>query len=250
MVSADDRYTIPGSGGVLRNKLGLTTREDVDWAMNHAASAEWAVIRTESVPDRLDLDHLRSVHRRLFSPVLEWAGELRRLGDEVKAEGTSFAYARSQFFERGLTDIFGQLEREDYLRGLSADEFASKLADRWGYLTMTHPFRDGNTRTQSIYVHQVAERAGHPILWSGMDVETLRDLRLRAAAGREGPLAEYLRAHLGEPGVEDSPLALSSRELRAATFPNAPGAWAARTEELERPRGSTPRLGRSGDLER
>jgi len=72
-VAEDNHYTIPGSGGVLRNKLGLITQADVDRAMNISASAEWAILQLEPIPERLDLDYLRSIHRRFMSPVLDWA---------------------------------------------------------------------------------------------------------------------------------------------------------------------------------
>lgn len=196
---ADDRYTIPDSGGVLRNKLGLTTQDAVDRAMNIAASTEWAILATEPIPDELDLDYLCSIHRRLLSPVLDWAGEMRLPGDEAMATGTGFVYARSDFYRTGVDEVFGALKRENYLRGLSAHDFATTLAERWGYLTLTHPFRDGNTRTQSAYVDRLAIRAGHPIDWELVDVPTLRSLRLAAASGTEGPLAEYLESVLAPP---------------------------------------------------
>lgn len=53
VVAEDDRYTISGSGGVLRNKLGLITQAGVDRAMNISASAEWAILQLEPIPDRL-----------------------------------------------------------------------------------------------------------------------------------------------------------------------------------------------------
>lgn len=56
LMAEDDRYTIPGSGGVLRNKLGHTTQTGVDGAMNRAATTQWAIVQTEPIPDQLDLD--------------------------------------------------------------------------------------------------------------------------------------------------------------------------------------------------
>jgi cell filamentation protein len=195
-MAADDRYTIPGSGGVLKNKLGLITAQGVDEAMNESATRRWALLIKERIPDRLDIGYLTSIHRRLLSPVLTWAGEMRRFGDEVIAGGTGIVYARSEYFRGGLEDVFGQLASEDYLRDLESREFADRLADRWGYLTTIHPFRDGNTRSQSAYVDRLAVRAGHPIDWLKVDVPTLRTLRLSAMTGSETPLADYLYERL------------------------------------------------------
>jgi cell filamentation protein len=179
--------------------------------MNASASRRWAGIQAEPIPDVLDLEYLRSIHRRLLSPVLDWAGELRQVGDEVAAGGTGITYARAQFFRAGLDGVFGQLAAEDYLRGLLRDEFAERLAERWGYLTMTHPFRDGNTRSQSAYMDRLAIRAGHPIDWLHVDVDTLRTLRLRAVSGSEKPLADYLRGRiLPSKNATESPLSFGT----------------------------------------
>ena len=195
-MATDDRHTIPGSGGVLKNKLGLTNQGRLDRAMNEAVTTEWALLVREQIPDQLDLDYLTSIHRRLLSPVLTWAGEMRRFGDEVIAGGTGIVYARAEFFRDGLKDVFGQLASEDYLCDLEAREFANLLAERWGYFTTIHPFRDGNTRSQSAYVDRLAVRAGHPIDWMKVDVPTLRTLRLSAMTGSEKPLADYLYERL------------------------------------------------------
>ena len=200
-MAEDDRYTLPGSGGVLRNKLGHTTQADVDRAMNRAATTEWAIMQTEPIPDRLDLGYLRSIHERFLSPVIDWAGELRKAGDEVGAGGTPFQYAASQFYKPELDRLFDQLACEDYLTGLPEQEFADTLADRWGTLSFCHPFRDGNTRSQSAYIDRLATRAGHRIDWQRVKVPELREARLSAAfrVGGERVLSDYLRARLLPP---------------------------------------------------
>ncbi|WP_083566020.1 Fic/DOC family protein [Actinomyces glycerinitolerans] len=200
-MAEDDRYTIPGSGGVLRNKLGLITQAGVDRAMNISASAEWAILQLEPIPDRLDLDYLRSIHRRFMSPVLDWAGELRKVGDEVGAGGTPFQYAPSEFYKPYLDALFDRLVEEDYLVGLPEKEFADRLADRWGTLTFCHPFRDGNTRSQSAYIDRLATRVGHPIDWQHVNVSELREARLSAAfrVGGEQVLSNYLQMRLLPP---------------------------------------------------
>ncbi|MWJ23518.1 Fic family protein, partial [Clavibacter michiganensis] len=114
----------------------------------------------------------------------------------VQATGTGIPYCRPDFIEANLDTLFRKLEREDYLTGLDADTFTKRLADRWGELSAIHPWRDGNTRSQSMFVAVLAQRAGHPIDWASIDVDELRHHRLQAIAGTDRPLAGYLRAHL------------------------------------------------------
>lgn len=89
LMAEDDRYTIPGSGGVLRNKRGLTLQEDVDEAMNYAATTRWAIVQTEPILDQLDLEYLRSIHRRFMSPVL---GEPHACGSALSSGELSDAH--------------------------------------------------------------------------------------------------------------------------------------------------------------
>lgn len=201
-MSADDKYTYPGSNGVLKNLLGIRDRHRLDEAMNDYASAAWAAL-IQDLPESPDFDYLCHIHRTMFEDLLPWAGELRDV--DVEAGGTGVVYARPHFLGNGIEDLFGQLRSEDYLAGVpESTEFAGLLADRWGYLTLIHPFRDGNTRSQSLFVSQLARRAGHPISWSRVDVDQLRDLRLAAMSGQEPRLARYLDTLMGSSGPNET----------------------------------------------
>lgn len=140
-MSADDKYTYRGSGGVLVNTRGIEDLRRLDHALDSYASAAWALLRLEPVPDRLDFDYLKYIHRRMFSRLLTWAGEVRDV--DTQAEGTGIAHCRPEYIEPAATDLFRKLASEDYLRALDAREFADRLADRWGELSAIHPCRDG-----------------------------------------------------------------------------------------------------------
>lgn len=203
-MTEDDKYTYPGSGGVLVNKLGIRDASRLDEALNDYASVAWAALRREPIPEPPDFQYLRDIHRRLFARVLPWAGQLRDV--DAQATGAGIAYCRPAYIEDSLDSLFGRLGRENYLAGLGRREFADKLAERWGELSAIHPFRDGNTRSQAAYVTGLAVRAGHPIDWQRVDVEQLRTLRLAAIAGREKPLADYLCSRLqADPEAQRGP---------------------------------------------
>ncbi|WP_316306712.1 Fic family protein (plasmid) [Clavibacter michiganensis] len=194
-MSVDDKYTYPGSGGVLINAASIRDHVQLDEAMNDVASFVLAKIYTEPVPERLGLEYLRGIHVRMFGDLLPTiAGRIRDV--DVQATGTGIPYCRPDFIEANLDTLFRKLEREDYLTGLDPDTFTERLADRWGELSAIHPWRDGNTRRQSVYVATLAQRAGHPIDWASIDVDELRHHRLQAIAGTDRPLAAYLRAQL------------------------------------------------------
>lgn len=108
---------IPGSGGVLRNKLGITTHETLDVAMRRHVAISWSELKLKPIPQRPDLEYLRYIHWHFFSELFEWAGELRKPGDEVMAKGTGIVYARSQLFMAGLDEL-----RELHLKAAASTE--------------------------------------------------------------------------------------------------------------------------------
>lgn len=196
----DDRYTIPGSGGVLRNQLGLRTAAELDEALNDHATLEWVGLLQESAPVHFDFAYLANIHRRLFGRVLgddvvgHWSGQVRSNAAPMGAMGTGIVYASEGFIQQNLDELFGVLEQKHYLVGLDAGEFFGELADFWGFLTQIHPFRDGNTRSQAAFVDRLAVNAGYPIKWSGIEVDQLRELRLVSIRHPRG-LAAYLEEH-------------------------------------------------------
>lgn len=192
-MSVDDSYTYPGSGGVLINRLGIQDASTLDQVLNTYVTLRVTELHAESVPEP-DFEYLRSIHRRYFGDVFTWAGELRTT--DVQAMGTGVPYCRPAFIRPEVERLFAVFHAEDYLLGLPIDDFAARLAERWGDLTAIHPFRDGNTRSQSAWVTSVAWRAGYRLDWRGIDVPVLRELRLHAVVGSSEPLAAYLREHL------------------------------------------------------
>lgn len=193
-MNGDDHYTYPGSGGVLVNLLGLRSSADLDEALNDFATIEWAALRREPLPNRFDFAQLQDVHRRLFAAVYPFAGVLRDV--DVQAGGTGIAYCRPEFLVEQIEKEFQRLEDEDWIFGRDRRDFAEGLADHWGEITALHPFRDGNTRSQSAFVTMLANRAGFTLRWSEMDVDTLRSLRWEAVAHSSRRLTEYLESHL------------------------------------------------------
>lgn len=197
-MSVDDKYTYPGSGGVIVNSFGIKDSAELDAVMNSYCSVALADLRRGFPSGPLDFECLRNIHCSMFSRITpNIAGLLRDVN--VQATGRGIAYCRPDYIKDSLDALFSKLDRENYLRGLDAETFAEKLADRWGELSAIHPFRDGNTRSQSAYITILAERAGHPINWERIEVDKLRDLRLKAVAGEEKPLADYLALCLMQP---------------------------------------------------
>lgn len=157
-----DTYLDPISG-VLKNRFDITDQVTLD-----RVEREWVVQRImEGCPSGdFDLDHLRTIHRHLFQDIFDWAGEIRTV--ELSKNGDDFQ--PTGFIGTGMANVHMRVRQQDYLRKLSATEFAEAAARIIGDVNYVHPFREGNGRTQLQYLQQLAAQAGHPL-----DITTFRD---------------------------------------------------------------------------
>jgi cell filamentation protein len=159
----DDPYLDPVTG-VLRNLLGAT--DEATLAAAEGRLAFWREVRAHgelgAVPGNLDLAHLQAVHRWLFGPVYGWAGELRT----VSISKGSSLFALPEHLPAAAADLFVRLAADRHLRGLDHEGFAVGAGELLGHLNALHPFREGNGRTQRLFLQLVAGRAGWQLLWS------------------------------------------------------------------------------------
>jgi fido (protein-threonine AMPylation protein) len=119
---------------------------------------------------------LKAIHRHLFQDIYEWAGHTRdervKLSDGTIATEPVLRKVGGQPFMKGpliagnLKRITGRLRDENYLRCLSREEFSHRAATLMVELNGMHPFREGNGRTQRVFVVELAREAGHKLDFS------------------------------------------------------------------------------------
>ncbi len=187
------KYTYSHSD-VLRNKLGLS-----DPYRAHIAETEFVFQRVlflaeHPIAGLFDLTHLRAIHRYLQQDMYDWAGELRDV--DTGTTNTNLAHCRPEFLQAEATRVFAGIADDGLLRGLNHQVFVDSLAHHWGELTALHPFVDGNTRAQRVFVDQLAREAGWLIDWGHLNthIEALKQARLVAHATADSTLlAQLLR---------------------------------------------------------
>jgi cell filamentation protein len=180
-------YTYPGTDTV-KNKFGETDFGKLERREGRAVVARQVEIEAGYGPKgQFDADHLKAIHRHLFQDVFEWAGHTRdehvQLSDGTiatepvmhKQGGADFLVGR--FIPGALDDLAERLRDADYLRGLSREDFATRAADLMADLNAIHPFREGNGRTQRIFLTELAQDAGH-----GLDFTVVSKERMIAAS--------------------------------------------------------------------
>jgi cell filamentation protein len=204
----DDPYLYPGTS-VLRNKLGI---KDTD-ALDAAERLYVADRAAEGVPSGdFDLAHLRAIHRHIFQDVYGWAGEIRTV--EIAKGGQPFMFR--QYIQNGVADIHRRIVAANYFKGTSQAAFADEAGRIMGDVNYVHPFREGNGRTQLLYLKQLSATAGHPLDLRHIEGDAWLAASKQSHQADYEPMSRAIRAALerrDEPARATDQL---SEDLRAA----------------------------------
>ncbi|WP_106754581.1 Fic/DOC family protein, partial [Pannonibacter carbonis] len=120
--------------------------------------------------------------------IYEWAGQLRTI--RIGKGGNWFCYP--EYIQPHLEKMFARLKQLNHLKGLNRQAFSRKAAHILAEINAVHPFREGNGRTQLVFLMLLVEQAGF-----SFDADVLtRNRVLRAMidsfSGAEEPLAALI----------------------------------------------------------
>ena len=246
-----DKYTYPASE-VLRNKFGLEDSVAAHTMETRLAYQRAAELVQNPVQGDFDLKHLLEINRRMLQDMYDWAGKLRDV--PTYTTNTQLVHCLPEHLEEQSKFVFRNLQRDNLLKGMDDNQFNDRLAYHWGELTALHPSLNGNTRSQRVFVDQLAQQAGRSIDWAAVNqnIEAFKIARLHAHAGNHLPLRDQL-AQVVRPagrqttGIELAGPAVDPNVTKAALsgLP-APGtATSSQGSTATRERASKPR-GRDG----
>ena len=110
--------------GIIKNKLGIKNEKELMYA--EAAIVAWRHLQLFVTPlkGHFDLEHLQAIHKKLFSDIYEWAGELRTI--DLSKDGSYFA--NHPHIAQSACDLFKKLAIEGWLRDLDDYEFCERAA--------------------------------------------------------------------------------------------------------------------------
>jgi cell filamentation protein len=194
-------YTL-GDGSTLKNKLGATSHDElerleVDYVKLRQLDFEFG----HGPSGNFDTAHLKAIHRHLFQDVYEWAGHTR--AEKVKLSDGSVAteplmrkmdgqpFMAGPQIAKALDHVSAELRKANYLRGLPREEFAHRAADIMAEINGAHAFREGNGRTQRVFIGEVAKQAGHDLDFTVVSRE--RMIEASIAANEQGDTAMMRR---------------------------------------------------------
>ena len=179
----------PGTA-VLINKLDI--RDDAELAEVEAEIVATRIAEWDQFPQvhTFDFTHYKAIHTHLFSDLYNWSGQVRTV--DLSKRGIRFCPA--QEIEPRAELIFARLRQLDFLRGMEYSDFVEELTDFYCSTNELHPFREGNGRTQRLFLSQLVRNAGYTLNFSEVDGNLLMFATIQAAQG----VKDLLRQLLGE----------------------------------------------------
>ncbi|WP_208432841.1 BID domain-containing T4SS effector [Bartonella taylorii] len=172
-VPSPEHYMYPKSK-TLKNKYGIKDLDAFTARCAHDSAKAMVNLREESLPEKFDSSYLQYLHKSLFENTFEWAGQTRNVPFTF-ADGTTAVapimkkitnFAVGSELEKCLNKLDQTLTTKNNLQGLSCKEFAHEAAEIFASLNYTHPFREGNGRTQRVFFENLAKAAGHQLDFS------------------------------------------------------------------------------------
>lgn len=180
----EDPYCYPGTA-LLKNIPDLRTQDELD-AFEAASTMQRA---DEPLPTgRFTVRHYQAIHRHLFQDVYPWAGQFRSV--RMSKEQSAFCYP--EYIIQEMKVLFASLAAKHFLRNLTLPAFARDAAEFLTTLNAIHPFREGNGRTQTLFLALIADRAGHPLDLEKLAPEQFLSAMVRSFRGEVKPLEEQI----------------------------------------------------------
>lgn len=169
----------------LINKLGITDENKLKEFEGAVTFAKASELELNPISDTFDVEHYKLIHKYLFEDIYDWAGEYRTVN--ISKKGTKFASA-DQISDL-MNACFMRLKDNDYFQNKSFDEFIDNIVDFYCVTNMIHPFREGNGRTQRLFISQLIRFNNYDIDFSSIDKDELMIATIHAANG----IVDYLK---------------------------------------------------------
>ena len=132
-----------------------------------------------------DTDHYKRIHRFLFEDIYTWAGEFRNV--DMSKKGTSFAPYNQ--IDNLMSNCFKRLKDKDYFQNMDFENFIENLVDFYCVTNIIHPFREGNGRTQRVFITQLVNFNNYKIDFSKINPDELMIATIHSANG----VTDYLK---------------------------------------------------------
>lgn len=162
--------------GVLINKKGIKDESELDKVERASSYMKALYLDQNPIKGKFDLKHLRAIHKKLFEDIYPFAGKIRDGYLQKGQQDFTMGYRIVPQAEK----LFTQLKNEQFLKKTEPAKIAGRLAYYMGEINAIHPFREGNGRTQRIFIAQLAKEAGFELTFSKATQEEMINASIQA----------------------------------------------------------------------
>lgn len=179
---------------VLINKFGIRNEEQLNTLEQSITSVLIAKASMDIPFENVDFDFYKELHRYVFSDIYDWAGEIRSVN--MSKKGTAFCPA-NKIVENGLR-VFDNLQKSNFLKDLSNEDFLDKFVELYCELNYLHPFREGNGRIQRLFLSMLLNHIGKKINFADIDDDLFMIATIKSVSGDIFMLKDIFKEHIKE----------------------------------------------------
>ncbi|MGM9971183.1 MAG: Fic family protein [Anaeroplasmataceae bacterium] len=165
MEQFEDRFykeTLVYDKPVFKNKLNIRNNSDLEKVELEISIKRLYEINQNSIPGDFDFNHLQKYHEHIFGALYEWAGAIRKFGvmkSEEVLNGASVPYEDPFMIVPVARNAINNFNSIDF-SNVSIDDKTSIFCDTLATLWKAHPFNEGNTRTITKFMCDLASSKG------------------------------------------------------------------------------------------
>ncbi|EAJ6215868.1 cell filamentation protein Fic [Campylobacter coli] len=152
------------------NKIGAKSLDELFRKERMITNKKALELGKNPIKGNFDYQHLKDIHKALFEDVYTWAGQDRmQMGLKEKfakyaPNGAIINFVPGKELDKYSKIIFDELAKNNYLKNSKdLNHFAKNLSKFMGEINALHPFREGNGRTQRIFLNELAKNAGYKL---------------------------------------------------------------------------------------
>lgn len=178
----------------LINKLDIRDEKVLSSIEAKISLAKIAMLSEHPINGNFDFDHYKAIHKFIFEDLYNWAGQKRTVN--ISKKGTDFVNA--QDIDEMSDKIFSRLKNLNYFQNQDFETFVENIVDFYCTTNMLHPFREGNGRTQRVFLQQLIRKNGYEINFSDFDSDLLMIATIQAANGIRDNLIDLFRENINQ----------------------------------------------------
>ena len=179
------------------NIIGAKTMEALSTTERQITSSKEFKLRRNGIKGNFDYEHLRAIHKELFKDIYDWAGDDRYDMDYrgiFRKDNTEFTHGDR--LPEVATVLFDALKDENHFKGLNKEAMIKSLASFLNGINILHPFREGNGRTQRLFIEELAKNAGYELNLSSVSQSIIIQASIQGAKGNTKGYEIILKEHL------------------------------------------------------